>query len=59
MVDLSPVHEIANEKIAITKRDRVNPSLRQSRDMYSSSFIIPSCKIREPTATSHSYELLG
>jgi hypothetical protein len=31
---LITVHEIANEKISITTRDRVNPSLRQSRGMY-------------------------
>ena len=33
--------------IAIIEKDRLKPPLRQSRQMYSSSFIIPPCKTQQ------------
>jgi hypothetical protein len=36
--------KIANENVVITKKDRLNSSLRQSRNMHPSSFINPPSK---------------
>jgi len=47
------IYKIANENVAITKKDRLKPPLRQSWNMHPLSFIIPPCKTQQISDWKH------